>query len=56
MNKIWGEISVFSNLASIVDFDLNYYITKNETSDFHSDYYIDPKIIENKILKLVTDA
>lgn len=53
LGTVWGDFSVFSTLAALLDFDL-YYIRNKSTSEFfHEDYNIDPNVFEKELIKLL---
>lgn len=53
LGTVWGDFSVFSTIAAVVDFDLYYIRNKSETTFFHEDYIIDTNIFENEVVKLL---
>ncbi|CAI9682898.1 glycosyltransferase family 61 protein [Elizabethkingia anophelis] len=53
LGSVWGDFSVFSTLAKLVDFDLYFLRYESKTSHFHEDYTIQPDIFERHIIKLI---
>jgi len=53
LGSVWGDFSVFSTLAKLVDFDLYFLRHESTTSYFHEDYKIQPNIFEHHIKKLL---
>lgn len=43
LSSVWGDFSVYSTMARIIGFDLNYYIYPQVTEDFHEDYILNPE-------------
>lgn len=53
LGTVWGDFSVFSTLAALIDFDLYYIRNESKSSSFHEDYDIDTKVFEKEIVKLL---
>lgn len=53
LGTVWGDFSVFSTLAEIVNFDLHYIRNKSNTDFFHEDYIIDTQIFEEQLINLL---
>lgn len=53
MGDNWGDVSMFSTIAGIVGFDLNYYIYESKSDNYHEDFNIDTVIFEENLKKLL---
>lgn len=53
LGTVWGDFSVFSTIAKLVNFDLYYFRNKSKTQNFHEDYTIDPQVFEEQVIKLL---
>ena len=53
LSSVWGDFSVYSTMAKIIGFDLNYYIYPQVTEDFHEDYILNPKIFAQHLKTLL---
>ncbi|WP_407534781.1 glycosyltransferase family 61 protein [Elizabethkingia miricola] len=53
LGSVWGDFSVFSTLAKLVDFDLYFLRHESTTTYFHEDYKIQPNVFEHHIKKLL---
>jgi capsular polysaccharide biosynthesis protein len=49
----WENLSMFSTIASIVNFDLNYMIFNSKTNDYHENYILELDVFENNLKKLL---
>lgn len=49
----WENLSMFSTIASIVNFDLNYMIFNSKTNEYHENYILDIETFENNLKKLL---
>lgn len=54
MSEIWGQLSVFSNIANIVSFDLYYFYTEFNSNDFHENYNLNINTFENQLKLLLS--
>ena len=53
LSSVWGDFSVFSTIAKMVNFDLNFFIYPQITDDFHEDFILDSEIFEKQLEKLL---
>lgn len=49
----WGNSSMFSTIAKIVDFDLNYIIFESKSTSYHEDFTLDIDVFERNLIKLL---
>jgi hypothetical protein len=54
MGSNWGNVSMFSTLAKMVNFDLNYIIFDSLTVDYHEKFELDLNLFENNLKMLLT--
>ena len=54
MGSNWGNISMFSTLAKMVNFDLNYIIYDSLSVDYHEKFALDLNLFENNLKMLLT--
>lgn len=53
LGTVWGDFSVFSTLANIVNFDLYHVRYQSESTDFHENYILDPALFEKNLKQLL---
>lgn len=49
----WGSSSMFSTIAEIVNFDLNYIIFESRSAIYHEDFNLDVDVFEQNLIKLL---
>ena len=49
----WGNSSMFSTIAEIVNFDLNYIIFESRSAKYHEDFTLDVDVFEQNLIKLL---
>lgn len=54
MGNNWGNVSMFSTIASIVKFDLNYIIYDCESNNYHEKFILDVNLFEDNLIKLLS--
>lgn len=55
MGSNWGNVSMFSTIAKMVNFDLNYFIFDSLSLDYHEKFAIDLDLFENNLKLLLTE-
>lgn len=53
LGTVWGDFSVFSTLANLVNFDLYHLRYQSKSEDFHENYILDPKVFEDHLIQLL---
>lgn len=53
LGKVWNDFSIFSTLATFVDFDLYHWRFEQDNSSFHADYVLSSSDFEKHLLKLL---
>jgi len=53
LGSVWGDFSVFSTLAKLVDFDLYHIRYKSQTTDFHDNFNLNPAFFEKQLKQLL---
>lgn len=55
LGTVWGDFSVFSTLAKLVDFTLYTMRYNSQSSSFHEDYVLNTDVFENNLIQLLQE-